>query len=361
MLLLPLGSSSSSLWSKQVPKEIMQLIVQRLGVSDWVRCGAVCRSWQAMIKSMQCRPAPELAWLMLCYHPSAGRDYWFLSLSDGKVHKITSPSNPFYNKRKCLTCFGRLNWRMVDYGARVTLPSSKYYCECVEGCTTVKLVASSGPTGNGERSQHQQQPPPPPPCFVVRLCSTGRLEFCMINDISWTSIDEEEELLFYDRLTDTGYISLAQDSASVELFMIVREASYVTGPFNLFPRITFHNYVNPPKTKGFRVLKLEFNNTPPWVEVVDLGDRTLFVSEIGNQFISTTTTNNINGNHGRGERLERNCIYFAFDYYCVESPSSKHDFGVFSLTDKTIRRFDFSQSFSSDRSSIRPVWFTPNP
>ncbi|CAL2233469.1 unnamed protein product [Prunus armeniaca] len=321
-------------------------------------------------------------------------------------------------------------WNPIS-GARVTLPSSKYYCECVEGCTTVKLVASSGPTGNGERSQHQQQPPPPPPCFVVRLCSTGRLEFCMINDISWTSIDEEEELLFYDvvimhgkiyattrvalrlfhiiiqedangsngsqpshrveklvllrpwpppclflanyrervirsgqviqRLTDTGYISLAQDSASVELFMIVREASYVTGPFNLFPRITFHNYVNPPKTKGFRVLKLEFNNTPPWVEVVDLGDRTLFVSEIGNQFISTTTTNNINGNHGRGERLERNCIDFAFDYYCVESPSSKHDFGVFSLTDKTIRRFDFSQSFSSDRSSIRPIWFTPNP
>lgn len=426
----------------------MQLIVQRLGVSDWVRCGAVCRSWQAMIKSMQCRPAPELAWLMLCSHPSAGRDYWFLSLSDGKVHKIPSPSNPIYNKRKCLTCFGSIGgWLiMVDRkgfffhvhyffwnpisGARVTLPSSKYYCECGKGCSTIKLVASSGPTGSGERSQHQQLPPPQP-CFVVRLCSTGRLEFCMINDISWTSIDEEEELLFYDvvimhgkiyattrvalmlfhiiiqedadgsngsqpshrveklvllrpwpplclfladyrervirsgrviqRHTDTGYISLAQDSASVELFMIVREASYVTGPFTLFPRIPSHNYVSPPKTKGFRVLKLEFNTTPPWVEVVDLGDRTLFVSEIGNQFISTTTTNNINGNHGRGERLERNCIYFAFDYYCVESPSSKHDFGVFSLTDKTIRRFDFSQSFSSDRSSIRPVWFTPNP
>ncbi|PQM39608.1 hypothetical protein Pyn_26268 [Prunus yedoensis var. nudiflora] len=104
-------------------------------------------------------------------------------------------------------------------------------------------------------------------------------------------------------LTDTGYISLAQDSVSVELFMIV------TDPFNLFPRITSHNYLNPPKTKGFRVLKLECNNTRPWVEVVDLGDRTLFASEVGNQFIATTTTTtkNINRNHGRGERLERNC------------------------------------------------------
>lgn len=114
------------------------------------------------------------------------------------------------------------------------------------------------------------------------------------------------------RLTDTGYISLAQDSAFVELFMIV------TDPFNLFPLITSHNYLNPPKTKGYRVMKLECNNTPPWVEVVDLGDRTLFASEVGNQFIptfTTTTTNNINGNHGRGERLERNCVWRALMVY----------------------------------------------
>ncbi|PQM39609.1 hypothetical protein Pyn_26269 [Prunus yedoensis var. nudiflora] len=115
-------------------------------------------------------------------------------------------------------------WNPIS-GAQVTLPSSKYYSECGKGCSTVKLVASSEPTGNGERRQHQQQPPPPP-CFVVSLCSTGRLEFCMINDISWTSIDEEGELLFDDVVIMHGKIYATTRVALMVFHIIIQEQQW---------------------------------------------------------------------------------------------------------------------------------------
>lgn len=108
------------------------------------------------------------------------------------------------------------------------------------------------------------------------------------------------------------------------------------------------------------MLKLNSTNEggPPWEEVADLGDRILFVSNVGNKFIST---NSVNSAINHGERLERNCIYFAFDHSCLQSISSGHDFEVFSLENRTIRHLDFPVCFSGARLPTRPIWFTPNP
>ncbi|ONI26106.1 hypothetical protein PRUPE_1G004300 [Prunus persica] len=62
------NSNSSSKWSKHVPDDIMQPILQRLCIFDYVRCRSVCRSWRESIDraiaSRWCRPAPQLPWLL---------------------------------------------------------------------------------------------------------------------------------------------------------------------------------------------------------------------------------------------------------------------------------------------------------
>ncbi|KAM2325987.1 hypothetical protein ACFX1X_025268 [Malus domestica] len=50
----------SSPWSNKLAGDVMQLILRRLGLSDYVRCAAVCRSWQAIIKSIFSHAVPLL-------------------------------------------------------------------------------------------------------------------------------------------------------------------------------------------------------------------------------------------------------------------------------------------------------------
>ena len=49
-----------------------------------------------------------------------------------------------------------------------------------------------------------------------------------------------------------------------------------------------NNFEIPPKTQGFRVFKLNYDTQghPQWVDIFDLGDRILFVSEAVNKLIS---------------------------------------------------------------------------
>ncbi|KAL6288107.1 hypothetical protein ACE6H2_012497 [Prunus campanulata] len=39
-----ISTTTTSRWSDELPEEIMQLILQRLCLPDYIRCGAVCRS-----------------------------------------------------------------------------------------------------------------------------------------------------------------------------------------------------------------------------------------------------------------------------------------------------------------------------
>ncbi|KAM1021569.1 hypothetical protein EV2_043765 [Malus domestica] len=73
----------SSPWSNKRAGDVMQLILRRLGLSDYVRCAAVCRSWQAIIKSniQSRRPLAQdqVPWLMLSSHPMSTRAHRVLS------------------------------------------------------------------------------------------------------------------------------------------------------------------------------------------------------------------------------------------------------------------------------------------
>ncbi|CAB4304923.1 unnamed protein product [Prunus armeniaca] len=448
-----INKSSISKWSEQVPEDIMQSILQRLSISDYVRCKAVCHSWRASvdmaIATKNCPPARQHPLLMIGSHPSCFRDPYFASLS--LAPKITlKRAIPNYipaiykNMMNRLACVGSIEgWMvMVDSilwrpesnnfakscslylhnrgrqstldiilfflnpisGARVMLPSSQsstlFPCGCNNGSSfpIVKVVASATPT-----SQH---------CFVASLCSVGHLALCRPTDKSWTLIHEGinfcdiefmdgklyaatdnglKFLTVFDiiqdpnangpisygaqrldmripflryniwrmgdvlRVSDYEVMHLATDATSMDLFLIFRRINFDFKADQAFPlfEIKRHSYINPPKTKGFRVFKLEHDSDdrPQWVQVVDLGDRILFLSETANIFIP---------NHD-DKTLDRNCIYFAFNYSCLASLSShSNDRGVFFMTNRSLGHFRLSSYGFLTLFHTRPVWFTPS-
>ncbi|KAL6287576.1 hypothetical protein ACE6H2_011966 [Prunus campanulata] len=393
--------SSISKWSKQVSEDIMQSILQRLSISDYVRCKAVCHSWRASvdtaIATKNCPSARQHPVLVLGSHPSCFRGPYFASLSLApKITLKRAISNYilaiYKNMTNMLACVGSIEGWMVMIilfflnpisGARVMLPSSQsstlLTCGCNNGSSfpIVKVVASATPT-----SQH---------CFVASLCSAGHLALCKPTDKSWTLIHEginfcdiecmDEKLyvatdnglkflmvfdiiqdanandpisyeaqrldmripfMIYNiwrigdtlRVSDYEVMHLATDATSMELFLIFRRINFDFKADQAFPlfEIKSHSYINPPKTKGFRVFKLvhDSDDRPQWVQVVDLGDRILFLSETTNIFIP---------NHG-DKTLDRNCIYFAFNYACLASLSSRsNNHRVFFMTNKSLGRF----------------------
>ncbi|KAM1255107.1 hypothetical protein PS1_029582 [Malus domestica] len=160
-------------------------------------------------------------------------------------------------------------------------------------------------------------------------------------------------------------VSLAIDSKSKELFMVLHRTEYKivedpTIPWYVISgtRIQFES---PPRTQGFRVFKLEQNTEglPQWAEVVDLGDRILFMSKAGNKLIPAS--NDLKNTGLRDKTLEKDCIYFAYDSLCLVSPRKGYDVGVFSFTNKNIKRFNFPHDHPGTILYTRPVWFTPSP
>lgn len=98
---------------------------------------------------------------------------------------------------------------------------------------------------------------------------------------------------------------------------------------------------------------------PHWVEVFDLGDQILFVALGGNQMISTSKFHNYNGLYDKA--FQKNCICFAYDPPCLAFPSKGQSIGVFSMTDRSIKRVAFTKEHSFTQLYSRPVWFTPDP
>lgn len=160
---------------------------------------------------------------------------------------------------------------------------------------------------------------------------------------------------------------LAKDPTTKELFIITH---LVHSSDELTPTIPWEviagTHLNIPyKTIQFGVFKLKPDDPDPQISpVFDLGDRILFVSRSGCKIMrATSDALKYNPNGDQAELLERNRIYFAFDDFCVESASSEHEFGMFSLATKRVEFFPWpflKNSSSRVRFNSRPVWFTPN-
>ena len=345
-------------WFEQLPDDIMQLILQRLPLSDYLNCRDVSRSWRAAIDSKLWLPAvhhqlPRLLTSyrlgsdMLASYIKKDDDGYLRIVSHPKIWKIkTDPPADCY----CY-CAGSVEgwliittsrsyverfffWNPVS-GARVKLPT---HHPSRGSFPEVKVVASSVPTTTE--------------CYVscLHFRQEGCLAFCTPTDRSWTLIKAEEALEFWEiEILDGKLYALGREALE---YVMVFDIHLDTHAYTSQRLVTLHPNINsivdggtyyrtcylakcceskdlfmvlwhdrPYYQRSFQVLKLENNNK--WVEIDDLGDRALFMATLSNKFITC-----------HDKTLERNCIYFVlrkrYDY--------AHNFGVFSLTDRSFKR-----------------------
>ncbi|BBG92330.1 Protein of unknown function D [Prunus dulcis] len=231
------NSNSSSKWSKHVPDDIMQPILQRLCIFDYVRCRSVCRSWRESIDraiaSRWCRPAPQLPWLLFrqseflfCRSKFSFRLSKF-SFKRQHFIKLSLPNDDEHDDY-----VGSIEgWLMrVDWtgsiitllnpisGGRVMLPRCKHE---ITAPFINKVVASSVPTTSS------------PSSLVVVCLSTNvertnlafrrptnyttTLAVCRPTDKSWTRI--EEGLRFEDIEFIDGKLYAATNNPSESLIV----------------------------------------------------------------------------------------------------------------------------------------------
>ncbi|XP_004304939.1 PREDICTED: uncharacterized protein LOC101301895 [Fragaria vesca subsp. vesca] len=342
-------------WIEQLPDDVMQLILQRLPLSDYLNCRDVSRCWRAAINNKRWLPAPhQLPWLVVS--SCIGRDMLAsyikidddddlrINVSHQKTWKVkTDPPADCY-------CAGSVEgwliittsrsyverfffWNPVS-GARVMLPT---HHSSLGRFPKVKVVASSVPTTTE--------------CYVscLHFRQEGCLAFCTPTDRSWTLIKAEKALEFWEiEILDGKLYALGREALE---YVMVFDIHLDTHAYTSQRLVTLHPNINsivdggtyhrtcylakcceskdlfmvlwhdrPYYQRSFQVLKLENNNK--WVEIDDLGDQALFMATLNNKFITC-----------HDKTLERNCIYFVlrkrYDYAL--------NFGVFSLTDRSFK------------------------
>ncbi|XP_062017119.1 putative F-box protein At5g66830 [Rosa rugosa] len=347
-------------WSKGLPEDILQLIPQRLCISDYRVFRQVCPNWRAAvdrgIATKTCPPAPQFPWLLHKCLSSLNGFY-----IEHQYSLVTDPRF-FRSAHSCSTspdCVGSI-------GAWLIIAAKDQYRHNNNNITIIDNFFCSLITANK-----------PETAAAGLDCGwpwVWSLAVCRPTDTSWTVITIRKGLLFRDieiidgklyavrtvnelmiydilpahvdvyrdeRLVvlpndpvhlewgwGRGWVGpyLAKDSASKELFMIIQKIS------------------SRQKKRGlFRVYKQEFDTDggARWEEVVDLGDRILFLSGASNKFI-------------HGKTLRKNCIYFAFN---------DDDFGVYSLTNRTIKPLALPEGYTNNIhcANNRTLWFTPHP
>ncbi|KAL6174698.1 hypothetical protein ACLB2K_051344 [Fragaria x ananassa] len=352
------------MWTNQIPNDILRFILHRLPRPEYLQLREVCPTWRTLIDTTSPASHQLLPWLSLdSDHLFFLKDGCFVP-DHGKISTLVQSGRP--------RCVGSVQGWLIMHeyvdknryfflnpitGGVTMLPSSP----CME---KEKVVASSIPT----RPEH---------CYVASLnLLSGRLAFCRLEDKSWTLIEtfeseskSENALEFRDVEIAAGKLYAATSSA-LEFLMVFdiklsggvpsytaeRLAVCYTddvGGRTLTNRLYFPTWflvkdseshelflllrmANVAQvTEGFQVLKLEECNSSGgarWVEIGDLGSRVFFVTMVNNKCISSER-----GDGGSDDKtLERNCIYFAFDWYSVETIVVE-DFGVFSLTKRSVK------------------------
>ncbi|XP_024179130.1 uncharacterized protein LOC112185154 [Rosa chinensis] len=289
-------------WSQGLPNDILQSLAQRLYclyISDYRVFRQVCPFWIAAVDSV------AVSYSSSSPHYLGSIEGWLILAAKHRYNNKTKAVNFFLNP--------------VTH-ARVMIPSQSIitsrapYSRCRLSFFK-KVVASSPPT----RLPMKQE------CQLIHHGPSLRPKTC-------SSLIKDIEIL----------------DGKLYAVTTVEQASAFLMVYDILPAHANGYRVHSKNT--FRLFKLDYNKTnggPPWEEVVDLGDRMLFLSDASSMFIEDKT-------------LGKNCIFFAIN---DEGAGSDGAFGVHSLIDRNIKLLALPQDTSSTIINVfsRTLWFTPLP
>ncbi|PIA42711.1 hypothetical protein AQUCO_02000278v1 [Aquilegia coerulea] len=377
-------------WLK-LPCDINEDIFKRLvDIDDYVRFGAVCKSWQSVKQTKKRNQFSP--WLLL---PEAeintqDRDddninnYHmrnFFSLSSGKTVYLnvleTQGRRCFGSPFGWLFTIGLdLNIHLINPLTRIQIPfpsqpTFQYQYECHYEPRDLRTIfvsrfAMSSNTPNKDQGS----------CVVMVIYSQFRkLAFARPGDESWTAIEIPKEahkdvICFKDQFyavtvwgklekiceIDTpqprtvDFMPPPEDVKSSENFYLLE----MCGDLHLVVRIFDQDESAPEgvfryKTKMFEVYKLDFDSMK-WIELFDLGDYALFVGT--NASFAVLTCDN--------PEIKRNSIYFTDDQDdCYRNgDGGGHDMGIFDFPNETFERFYLGDDIYS--SYCPPLFFIPS-
>ncbi|KAL6143582.1 hypothetical protein ACLB2K_054277 [Fragaria x ananassa] len=381
-------------WSKGLPEHILQLIPQRLCISDYLVFRQVCPNWRAAVNNgiatKTCFPAPQ-PWLLVrkaydSLHAfsienqfSCVRDpniFPSIDIGDHPLDPLNldDESIKLVYPTASLACLGSIgSWLIVVADehyentslfsavnfflnpvsrTRVMLPSQSTLKELSNfrfSTLFFKKFVASSPPGLQEHD-----------CVVAALTKSGSLAFCRPNDAEWTLIDTD---IYFSGCRDIEifdgklYLMDANRNKMLKVFDMAPEVANVTRADRLlgqspvpFPHLVDQEWRYPCLakdyaskelfvvlrrrniTEGFKVYKTSDKiDGMRWEPVTDLGERILFLSDQSSSVINDKT-------------LGRNCIYFAF------MSEWNGGFGVYDLKDSTIKPLHFPEDYSATTS-----------
>ncbi|KAG8650511.1 F-box protein SKIP23 [Manihot esculenta] len=400
-------------WS-QLHSELLELILSKLSLVQIIRFKAVCSSWRSIAESYvssSCyAPFPQTPWLLLPPNQEDDTDSrCFFSLEDKKVYQIKNMGNQFgCDVWRVGSSHG---WLLVlDDEAnpflfnpfsqvRIRLPTLEifmfevnrsYFIQELRKFFITKAVLLSDPSRDknygvlvifGYRSRLAFCAKTGSCWTVLNGASQGYSDIICSNDIVYAlTLDNSIEVWDFHaclprkrreihplipknmveatesfRGSHSSQSYLVESSGDLLLVMryvgnfVNQEGEPVDETYLLSDEDT-QPLVCPYQTLMFHVYKLDYNEQK-WVEVDNLKNEALFLG--GNHSMSLSAQ--------EFSGFERNCIYFTDDNWNLMNGDylyGGHDFGKFSLEDKTVKPF-----YACDLGRIDPppFWIIPNP
>ncbi|XP_077225988.1 putative F-box protein At1g44080 isoform X2 [Tasmannia lanceolata] len=268
----------------ELPKEIIELILNHLILADYIRFGAVCVSWRLAVAEKRYPPAPQLSWIMIS--EDLNRQKWsFYSPSEVRVYRLNLSLD------RGEKCVGSYDYWMVmsnDNGrnyllslfsrAEIQLPPSPYNLPdqwAYPRHHIEKAILSSAPTSAD--------------CVFVAMTITGALLFCRLGDEKWSEFEDiyPNDFAFYKGMF---YATCVGGDLVVCSVGPPPKTDYIIFPFEEdFDQPTYLvescgellivvGYWEVCSTEAhYKVFKLD-SSVPHWVEVKSFGDHALFLN-----------------------------------------------------------------------------------
>lgn len=361
-------------WS-QLPYDIVQMIATRLdAVEDFLAFSAVCSSWRSFYVTRKWTPGPQVPCLMLSDNENSNMRSFF-SLYRDKEYELELPEA--CGRR----CWGSSDGWLVTIGSdleihllnaftrdQMRLPAGntfQFLFNVVDDWYQIidKAIVTRKPSQSTASKDD----------FLIAAIygPLRQLAFTKPGYASWITVEESFQYRIMDvacfndqifAISATGTLLVVDNNLQLpEIVHIAvppqkwaREQVFLVESFGELLMIYQYVYVGNSNRTGepiqFEVFKLDFG-TREWTQLMDLGDRAIFLGD--NISMSVSATNLIN--------IRRNSIYFVgskvehwwrYDEHFVD-----RDSGVYNMASRIVEPFYFGADYPSYYSC--PIWLTP--